>query len=389
MALEIGRLRPGDVEAARRLAHQAFQPATRSLELERPWHAAARVHAVYAEDRLVACAAVHEAAQWVGGARVPMAGVASVSVAPDMRGQGLARAMLRDALRAMRERGECISMLYPTTNRLYHGLGWAIAGNYRVTRFPLRLLEGLPRPATLQALRPAEYDWERFAPLAAALTRASGGLERSEVGWRQQAHALRSGYTYVVERGGALAGYLSYVHLASRGAAYGLDLRDLRGVDVDVVFALLNLLASHGSIADHVLTTLPVEWLALHLPQQGFEPVQERLWMLRIVDAPAALASRGYLPGVSARVELALRDALLPENEGAWLLEVRDGKAELGRGGAGRVQLDVTALAALYTGWSSPWDLARSGQLRGARSEDLKALAAAFAGPRPQLVDYF
>jgi len=389
MALEIGRLRPGDTEAARRLAHQAFQPASRVLDLERPWHGAGRVHAVYADRRLVGCAAVHEAAQWLGGSRVPMGGVASVSVAPDMRGQGVARALLRDALRGMREQGECISTLYPTTNRLYRSLGWEIAGNFRVTRFPLRLLEGLPRPSSLQVVRPAEYDWERFAPLAAALTRASGGLERSEVGWRQAEHAVRSGYTYIVERGGVLAGFLSYIQVASRGAAYGLDIRDLRGVDRDVVLSLLNLLASHGSVADHVLTTLPVEWLALLIPQQGFEPVQERLWMLRIVDAPAALASRGYLPGVSARVELALRDAVLPENQGTWVLDVRDGKGELARGGSGRVELDVTALAALYTGWSSPWDLARSGHLASAQSEDLKALAAAFAGPRPQLVDYF
>jgi len=306
-----------------------------------------------------------------------------------MRGQGVARALLRDVLRALRERGECLSTLYPTTNRLYRSLGWEVAGTFRVTRFPLRLLEGLPRSATPQVVRPVVYDWERFAPLAARLARASGGLERSEVIWRQQAHTLRSGSTYVVERAGVLAGYLGYVQVASRGTGFSLDVRDLCGIDADAVRGLLGLLASHASVADQVVTALPIESLVLWIPQQGFEPVQERLWMLRIVDAPAALACRGYLPGVSVRVELALRDAALPENEGRWVLEVRNGKGELVRGGRGTVELDVGTLAALYSGWSSPWELARNGSLAGACPDDLAALGAAFAGPRPQLLDYF
>jgi predicted acetyltransferase len=52
------------------------------------------------------------------------------------------------------------------------------------------------------------------------------------------------------------------------------------------------------------------------------------------------------------------------------------------------VRLSVGALAALYTGFATPWQLATAGRLQAA--EDAQALLASiFAGPAPGLPDFF
>jgi predicted acetyltransferase len=112
-------------------------------------------------------------------------------------------------------------------------------------------------------------------------------------------------------------------------------------------------------------------------------------WMTRLVDAPAAIAARGFRPGAAAVVPLQVHDPLLPDHAGDVVLEVRDGEGRLEPGGAGRVRLGIGAFASLYTGWSSPWTLARAGLLDGATEADLTALTDVFAGPMPWTRNYF
>jgi len=52
------------------------------------------------------------------------------------------------------------------------------------------------------------------------------------------------------------------------------------------------------------------------------------------------------------------------------------------------VRLSVGALAALYTGFATPWQLATAGRLQ-ATEDALALLAHIFAGPAPGLPDFF
>src|SRR6202046_2622291 len=58
------------------------------------------------------------------------------------------------------------------------------------------------------------------------------------------------------------------------------------------------------------------------------------MWMLRGVAAPAAIAARGFAPGVSVSVPLAVHDQARPANAGRWRLTVADGKGALVSDGA-------------------------------------------------------
>src|SRR5262245_23351235 len=53
--------------------------------------------------------------QWFGGERLSLLGIAGVAVAPEARGQGVAFGLVQATLRAARERGVALSMLYPST----------------------------------------------------------------------------------------------------------------------------------------------------------------------------------------------------------------------------------------------------------------------------------
>jgi predicted acetyltransferase len=96
-------------------------------------------------------------------------------------------------------------------------------------------------------------------------------------------------------------------------------------------------------------------------------------WMVRIIDAPAAVAQRGYNPHVTIEVELELSDDHFAHNSGRFVLTVREGHGTLTAGGSGELALDIREFAAGYT---------------GQRARDPR-LSAAFGGRPPTLVDFF
>ena len=53
------------------------------------------------------------------------------------------------------------------------------------------------------------------------------------------------------------------------------------------------------------------------------------MWMLRLLDAPAAIAGRGFPPAVTLAAGLAVTDPQLPANSGDWHLEISGGAAAL------------------------------------------------------------
>ncbi len=73
---------------------------------------------IFDAERLVAQTRSLPFGQFFGGRSVPMGGLSAVAVAPDARGRGCASRVVHAALRAMRERGEVISSLFPATTTL-------------------------------------------------------------------------------------------------------------------------------------------------------------------------------------------------------------------------------------------------------------------------------
>ena len=160
--------------------------------------------------------------------------------------------------------------------------------------------------------------------------------------------------------------------------------------DRDVLAALWGLVASSSTQVNDVVFRGSADdaLLLFLLPDQTVRTADTLHWMLRLVDAPAAIAARGFPPGLAVEVGLDVADAAVPENAGRWTLHVAEGRGRLARGGPGDVRLDVGALASLYTGFAGTAALVRSGRVAGDPTA-LARLDACLAGRVPWMAENF
>jgi predicted acetyltransferase len=110
--------------------------------------------------------------------------------------------------------------------------------------------------------------------------------------------------------------------------------------------------------------------------------------MLRVLDAPAAVAARGFPAAVSVDVPLVVADEQRPGNAGSWRLVVGAGQGHLERAPEERdaTRLPARGLAALYAGVPMA-TLRGAGIVTGGDAAD-PLLDAVFA-TTPFMLDYF
>ena len=161
--------------------------------------------------------------------------------------------------------------------------------------------------------------------------------------------------------------------------------------------ALWSVVGSHASIAERVLAVLPPDDPVAWLPREpDAEQTEREPWMLRVVDAPAAVSGRGYPAVADLSVTLELEDAQLAGNAGRWTLHVAGGRGSLRRHGteAGAaagpgapVSLGSRGFAALYAGVPMP-TLRAAGLAAGGDAAADEALDCAF-GASAFMLDEF
>jgi predicted acetyltransferase len=293
---------------------------------------------------------------------------------------------MRAAIRIGAEDGLGLSLLFPAVTALYRHLGWELSG--ALVRYRLDARRAPARGAPLRAATAG--DW----PAIRACHEATGrSLEGPSVrpAWRWR--AIRDvPFTYVLdaEDGGSVEAYLCYA-IGHEGGdwQYSLEVEDWGATSARGYEALLGFLARHGTIGKDMVLTGPVPhpWTFL-LPEQDLDRSGGMDWMARGLDLGAAVAARGFAPGVTAGVGIAVDDPLLPGSGGPWRLEVADGAGKLSPAGSATVTLSARAVGPLFTGRTSAHDLARIGLVHGPDA-DLAALSAPFAGPTPIQLDFF
>jgi predicted acetyltransferase len=266
--------------------------------------------------------------------------VAGVTIAPEDRGRGVGRILMTALLELMAARGYPLSALYPATTSIYHSLGWEIAGHRYEAVLPARALFALakpdlpPPPGEPGPLRrPGPGDAAEVIDVlgrAHAAARDCGPVTRDEA-------TIRSWLT----RPGRYADTARYAYLAPDGFVGYRWQRGNEEVFVDRLVAasaqttraLWGLVASSSSVADTVRAQVgpadPLFWL---LREQDADIAERESWMLRLLDAPAAIAARGF-PATDITVPLHITDDLRPANSGRWALTVQSGQGSLVRTG--------------------------------------------------------
>jgi len=327
--------------------------------------------------------------QFFGGASVPMVGVAGVGVAPERRGTGVGGEMCRATVAELHRRGVALSTLYPSTQKLYRGAGWEVAGG----RWEVRIAPGLIRvrePSTsMRAMEISDRQaaMELYRQCAPA---RNGELDRGPYCWSRvfepRGHAPLG---FLIEHRGKLEGYAVLYQVAREPPHSDLVAQDMCAATPRAARALLSLLAQHKTLVETAVWRGAPAGALLHLlPERGYDVRLRDPWMLRICHVERALEARGYPPGLRAELHLAVEDDVLPRNAGNWTLRVEDGRGQATRGGGGRLRTDVRALAALYTGYMTAEALAMTGALSG-RAADLATASAVFAAGAPAITDMF
>jgi hypothetical protein len=131
------------------------------------------------------------------------------------------------------------------------------------------------------------------------------------------------------------------------------------------------------------------------LREQDANVAERESWMLRLLDAPAAIAARGF-PATDLAVPLQVTDDLRPANSGRWDLTVRAGEGRLSRHRTDPgcsspcgppLALGARGFAALYAG-TPVATLRRAGLADGGSPDADAALDGAFAAT-PFMLDGF
>ncbi len=394
MTFEIRRLTADDAQAMFDLGANAFGPANRVMQ-PLPQVPSGRVGwgVFTGGESLVAKALDLDFSHWFGGRLVPGSGVAGVAVAPEVRGQGVASMLLRHLLTAARDRGAAISALYDTTPVPYRRAGWEEIGALTTWTLPTSALAGL-RPAVDHTTRAAtEADVPAILDAYRRVARAANGVvDRNPPMFDETPAAViaeHHGTSVVIDADGALQGYCTWNRDGGYGREGRLIIEELIVLTAAAATTLLAMFGTWTSVAPNLLITVPPQDPFFYLAPVRVDSIEiRRPWMLRVIDAGAAFAARGWPEFAKGTVDLAIDDTVCPWNAGSFRLTFRDGEGGLEPGGDGRVRIGARGLAAVFAGGSLDV-MRRSGLLTGGDARDDALLQAAMAGPAPTLRDYF
>jgi len=331
--------------------------------------------------------AIHWMGQWFGGRVVPMAGLASVGIAPEYRGAGLAARLLTDVIGELHEKNIPLSALYPATQRLYRKVGYEQAGHrvrYAIAPRDIGLADRTLAVHAVDAL-----DHSRFKDLYQELAREQNGvLDRSAALWTFATRDRGAHWAYLFGPEETPEGYVVFRQQAGQNA-YEVLISDWAVRTPRAARRLWTLLADHSSQASRICWSSGAsDWLVLALPEQTWEHLHWDRWMLRIVDVVGALSARGWPPGVTGELHLAVSDDLIPDNNGCFVLTVADGRTTVEPGGRGDLKTDIAGLAPLYSGLFTAHQLQTMGKI-DASSESLAVADRLFAGPQPWMLEHF
>jgi predicted acetyltransferase len=380
------------------LGRRSFGPVSQAAAPD--WIAEARAAAAHGRyfaafdgPNPVGVAMFQDMRQWWHGRVLPMAGVGAVKVAPEQRGRGTGRTLMTEVLRVIADRGYPLSVLYPATAPLYRSLGWELAG---------ALYRGVIPARSLASLLPAESP----APPGSTLRRVTADDADEVIAvlgavHESARHCGPATYDAATVRRWWLSDENQFCYLAPDGfLAYGwyeghseISVRVLLAGSPETTRALWSIVGSHAPIAKQVRAVVtpddPVAWLTRE-PDLRLDSLWQ--WMLRVTDAPAAIAGRGFPAAARLTARLHIDDAQLPVNDGDWTLEVSGGKGALTRSSGpvppgDALRLRAGGFAALYGGIPVA-TLRSAGLATGGGPGADEALDTAFAG-KAFLLDSF
>jgi predicted acetyltransferase len=337
-------------------------------------------------DRMIGGMSLRPMGQWFGARSVGMCGISAVGIEPQERASGAGTTFMRTVLEELHVTGVPLSTLYPATQTIYRRCGYELAGDHIRYRIGADEVDVRDRDQRIEHTTDRDAIAELYAVRA---RRTAGVLDRSPSMWKRTFEPWKSeADAYLVHGADGPEGYIVYSR--DRGEHVRTHMvADVCALTPAAARRILTFVVDHKSFIDDIAWLgPPADPFTFQLAEPRRKVTMSWPWMLRIVDVRSALSERGYPAAVDTELHLRVADDILPVNDGAFVLRVAGGKAEVTSGGDGRVRIDVRGLAALYTGYASAHELIATGYVEG-NDADLSTADAIFAGPAPWLADFF
>ena len=341
------RYRPArrtDVETLAELGLLAYRVSSleqrREFYTDHPRFTLREVRVGELDGRIVASLVLYPLNAWVRGQRLLLTGVGSVAVSPEHRRRGVGEALMRSALREMRQRGGAFSALYAFRGSYYRKLGYGVievAQQLAISPANLPASDETRRVRRLMLPdRPAvEAVYERVA------AQGHFALERRPEWWTRRLWGYPGDWVvYEGRRRGQIEGYLHYEVDTTHGAfRLALTLGEFVATTPEARRGLVGYLASLADQVQEIHHAAPADnlWLATLKTAQNLRPGAEigmlletggvsHGAMLRVTDVKAGLERFPVAPAARGEIVLEVEDAVLPLNARAWRVSAREGR---------------------------------------------------------------
>jgi len=357
----------------------------------------------FVDGRMAASYAVVPFTMRANGRAVALGGVTAVGTLPEYRRQGLVRAITARSFADMRERGQAVAALWASQAAIYQRYGYAVAGelvSYRLDTVDIAFADRgaddvrvarVDGDAAFEAIKRLYIDF---------VADRIGYLHRSKQLWLNNTLSANAttGPAYVAVATNACGVGVGYVVYHLRDGKTGhpsrgqeITIKDLVWRNAQAYRALWNFIGRHDLVGRVVWPRAPVDDPAPELfvePRLLNRQPRDGFWM-RLIDAPRALAERGYATSGSIVVEIA-PDDLAPWNGGRFKLECTPDGATAGpTRERAQVTLSAKALASLYCGFRTPRQLAQWGMLEAEAGAIERATAIFATHHAPHCPDHF
>ena len=379
-ALRYRPARRTDVETLAELGMRAYRVSSlekrREFYTDHPRFGLRDVRVGELDGQIVASLVLYPFTAFVRGQRLPLIGVGSVAVSPEHRRRGIGEALIRAALREMRQNGQALSVLYAFRGSYYRKLGYgAIEITQPLAFAPANLPESDEARLTRRLMLP-----DRPAVQALYDRVASQGhfaLARRPEWWNQRLWGYPGDWVvYEGRRRGQIEGYLHYEADSAHGAfRLALTLIEFVAATPEAHRGLVGYLASLSDQVQEIHFAAPGDsaWTMLYETPQNLRPGPEigimtdtgnvaHGAMLRVTDVKLALEGFPVAQAARGDVVIEVDDAILPQNSRGYRLGARDGKLKVGadavRTGARprlpRLRVEADMLGPLIAGTLSP-----------------------------------
>lgn len=287
----------------------------------------------------------------IGGVSVPTAGIGGVTVAPEYRGRGAARSVMRDTLDLARERGAVISTLFGAAPALYRSLGYELVARGKGWRIPVTAASGIrvPEGLTLRESRPDDAAALRSIYSVAARSSALA-MARDESNWPEFSRVT------VVHNENAVQGYMAWKTESVNGEVE-VQVEEVAASSAGAYAALMRSLGTWASVASSAIVFGVDTHPALAQLSGNVKPLWLASYMLRVLDVSGALTKRPWAL-LNGTVVIAVDDTMFADNSGVWQLSVDGGAMSVQRlddvsAADAALSFSMRGLALWFTGQAS------------------------------------